>query len=164
MQIEEADICRLTETVWSTVVGLEVHQIEPESKTKPGDGFVTGCVSIVGDWEGAVAVHCSLRLARQVATVMFGSDDPQADEVRDALGELTNITGGNIKSLLPGPCELSLPSVIEGRDYHLSMPGSRLLNRVFMECENEPLQVLVLQRDENAATDLRLATATAASL
>ena len=43
---------------------------------------------------------------------MFGEgpEATSADMVEDALGELTNMTSGGFKSLLPEPCYLSLPS------------------------------------------------------
>jgi hypothetical protein len=46
---------------------------------------------------------------------MFGKEPPEADqgEIRDALGELTNMVGGNFKTLLKGDCKLSVPSVTD---------------------------------------------------
>jgi len=36
------------------------------------------------------------------------------DDVRDSIGELANMVGGNLKSLMPPGVALSLPSVVEG--------------------------------------------------
>ncbi|MCU0705946.1 MAG: chemotaxis protein CheX, partial [Fimbriiglobus sp.] len=45
-------------------------------------------------------------------------DTPSAEvtpaELADALGELANMVGGNLKALLPDGCRLSLPSVEPG--------------------------------------------------
>ena len=48
-------------------------------------------------------------------------------DIRDTLAELTHIAGGNIKALLPPPCYLSLPVVVDGQEYVLRMPGSKVL-------------------------------------
>jgi chemotaxis protein CheX len=44
------------------------------------------------------------------------SDGAVSDaDVADAVGELVNMIGGNVKSLMPGPSALSLPVVAAGR-------------------------------------------------
>ncbi|NIQ01639.1 MAG: chemotaxis protein CheX, partial [Nitrospinaceae bacterium] len=55
---------------------------------------------------------CPIPLARQAAAIMFQLQEDTAgpEEIQDAFGELANITGGNIKALLPEPSYLSLPA------------------------------------------------------
>ena len=66
-------------------------------------------------------------VARRAAAVMFELDASAAslEDMQDAVGELTNMTGGNVKALLEGQCALSLPAVVEGRDYSIPCPGAR---------------------------------------
>jgi chemotaxis protein CheX len=80
---------------------------------------------------------------------MFGADacDVTADQINDALGELTNIIGGNIKGLLPEPSHLSMPAVTEGTDYLFSVPGSRPMAEMSFTCEGKPFQITILQSD-----------------
>jgi CheY-specific phosphatase CheX len=88
-------------------------------------------------------------LARQIASIMF-SMEPEAasmEEIRDALGEMVSITGGNLKAILAGDCHLSLPTVAEGLDYRLAVPRSRVVARVGFECQSHPLLVTLLERD-----------------
>ncbi|HVD28484.1 MAG TPA: chemotaxis protein CheX [Mycobacteriales bacterium] len=77
------------------------------------------------------------RLARTAASAMF--DRPAEaltdDEVADALGELTNMIGGNLKSLLPGPSRLSMPAVTVGATTAHPAPGAVLVNTVSLACE-----------------------------
>lgn len=145
MHLEDEIIRQVAENVWTTTLGLEVSAAQSRAEVSEQPEFLTACVHIVGAWEGAVAIRCSLRLAHQAARVMFSCEEPQPDEVRDALGELVNMTGGNLKALLPGPCSLSLPVVIEGKDHRLAVPGSQLLNRVLLECQGAPLEVLMMK-------------------
>ena len=72
--------------------------------------------TISGEWNGTVCVSCSQLAARHATSAMFGMEDDEltADEINDAVGELVNVVGGNIKSLVPGPSVLGLPTVIEG--------------------------------------------------
>ena len=61
-----------------------------------------------------MVVRCSAAAARNAAAALLGVelDDVTTEDVTDALGELANIIGGNVKSLLPEPCALSLPHVL----------------------------------------------------
>jgi chemotaxis protein CheX len=106
-------------------------------------------VQITGDHEAAVTVQCSERLARSATAGMFGLevDDVDDEDVSDCVGEVANMTGGNVKSALEGSCQLSLPSVTTGRDYQVTVRGSRVTGRVAFLCDGELLVVSLLQRD-----------------
>jgi hypothetical protein len=57
-----------------------------------------------------VEVRAEDTLARMLAASMFGVADPSPDDVLDAIAELGNIAGGNVKSLLWNSARLSLPT------------------------------------------------------
>ena len=61
-----------------------------------------------------------------VAEAMFAADPGSlsADEVSDALGELTNMVAGNVKALLPESCAISLPTVALGTNYKINVVGT----------------------------------------
>ena len=145
MPVTDDDIREITESVWLATLGLPVD----DQAVPFGDGQrLTGCVVISGAWDGAVTVDMSEPLARAAAAVMFdmAEDEVDVEMIRDALGELTNMTGGNIKTLVEGICALSIPSVTEGREYSLSLPGTTVVNAVKFACGGQPLQVTVLER------------------
>jgi chemotaxis protein CheX len=106
---------------------------------------MTGCVAVSGEWTGTVFLACDPELAAAAAEAMFAADPGtlSVDEVSDALGELTNMIGGNIKSLLPAPSRLSVPSVAEGESYTVRIPGARLLEQVVLVCSAGPLQISI---------------------
>lgn len=79
-----------------------------------------GLLAISDEPSGLLGVQVRLpgRLAHALAVRMFASDAPTADDLLDAVGELTNILGGNVKALLftrSAPARLSLPSATLGR-------------------------------------------------
>ena len=76
---------------------------------------------------------------------MFGAEpgDLSDDEVSDALGELTNMVGGNIKSLLPAPSQLSLPSVAAGESCTVRVPGAVRISRSALLCGTGPRHICV---------------------
>ena len=149
MSVETTQITQAVETIWSTMLGLEAKTSQTALNPRLKPSTLTGCIQITGAWQGAVTVECPGGLARRVASIMFGSDacDVTADQVNDALGELTNIIGGNIKALLPEPSQLSMPAVTEGTDYLFCIPGSRPMAELTFSCEGKPFQVTVLKSE-----------------
>ena len=57
-----------------------------------------------------VVVSTSAPVARLFAARMMAVAEPSTDDMLDAICELGNITGGNVKSLLRHACRLSLPT------------------------------------------------------
>jgi len=148
--IEEERVGKAIETIWTTMLGIpaNANQIMMVSRLKAST--LTGCIHITGAWQGAIKLECSGALARRVAAIMFAADvcDVTPDQINDALGELTNIIGGNIKALLPEPSHLSMPAVTEGTDYLFSVPGSRPTVQMSFTCEGKPFQVTVLESEK----------------
>lgn len=143
------DIQDVARTIWATLFELPLEdgdgaQLGPEST-------VTSCVQINGAWHGAVVLQCPLTLARTLTAAMFQADTaPQLDEVHDALGELANMLGGNVKALLPGPSRISLPAVAVGSDYHMSVVGTNAVTSVSFTCDGYPLRITLLQQTGQA--------------
>jgi chemotaxis protein CheX len=145
MERLEEHICEVTGALWRVVLGLTVQPMSGAGGS--GERFLLGKVAVTGAWNGAVWLSCSPTLARRAAAIMFEVEPTQATEVqiRDALGELTNIAGGNLKALFPGPCSLSVPTVIERPED--DVPEGRLLARVAFDCQGEPLSVTCTERE-----------------
>jgi chemotaxis protein CheX len=146
-------IVTLCESIWTQTLGLPLTPA-PTAASPDASLTLEGCVHIHGEWCGLVLVQCSLPLAWLAATKMFqlGDQAPSEDEVRDAVGELTNIIGGNIKALLPGAdCDLSLPVVIEGRDFSVRVPGARIVADQRFTSQGEWMVVSVLEAFAAAA-------------
>jgi chemotaxis protein CheX len=148
MDLTDVDLHRISADIWAAILGLELKP-NPALDTYDADQrVVTGCVHITGDWEGAVTVQLSETLARQATALMFAMEPGEVDEeeVADTVGELANMTGGNVKSLLGGSCQLSLPSVTTGRDYHVSIPGAVARDRAAADAAGELVVTTLLQR------------------
>src|SRR5579871_3746634 len=74
---------------------------------------ICASVEIRGKCQWVVEVITDIALAQNIARVMFLSDDGSvtSDEIRDALGEVANMIGGNLKGIMGDEAELSLPTV-----------------------------------------------------
>ncbi len=153
MKFAENEICRITESIWKTSLNLDMQRSsDTEVNSNSGITTLAGCVHVTGGWKGAICLLCPEALAQKAAAVMFGME-PEEIELelsRDALGEIANMTGGNFKALCPPPCTMSLPTVVEGTDFRIIIPDSRVLTQVVFDCGEQKLLVKVLEKDENA--------------
>jgi chemotaxis protein CheX len=106
MEFDDEDLADIATTVWE-VLEAELHPTGPISE----DGLQSGSVSIAGRWTGTVVVEASAASLRALAARMFEEPDVDEAQMDDALAEITNMVGGNIKCLLETDSRLSLPSV-----------------------------------------------------
>ncbi len=147
MQFIEKEICEYTETIWNSILSLKAIPDSNGNGNSENDFALAGCVHITGAWEGTVTIDFPMSLAEQVASIMFNLNNNEIDKslIQDALGELTNMTGGNIKSLLPEPCYLSLPAVAF-TESNMRVPGSEMVTNVTFKCSGENFRVSLLKK------------------
>jgi chemotaxis protein CheX len=115
-------------------------------------------VSVTGTWNGEVVVECSTPLARLVSShlLLVAVDDLDDEDVRDVVGELVNVIGGNVKSVMPGPSTMSLPqSLLDGEHVRGSADRGPAA-AVRLAWREEPLRVSVFTQD--LVTDRELNT------
>ena len=146
MLVMDDELTGLTSGVWESFLGLPIAPCAPTAM--PAGPVLTTSVSISGGWNGSVSLTLPEPLAVHAAAAMFGMgpDEVATDEVNDAVGELANIIGGNIKGLIEEPCTLSLPVVARGSDYSVSVPGTQLQQEVHLESMGHVMLVAVHTR------------------
>lgn len=144
------EVMGIVESVWASTLDEEIHRLAEVPAPGPDTRTLTGCVNIVGAWEGQVVVQLPVELARRAAAKMLTLDAASAtlEDMQDATGELSNMVGGNVKALLPQPSRLSLPSVVEGKDYNLRIPGALCVSRMVFESQGSPFVVTMHARED----------------
>lgn len=147
-QYLEDEIVSLTQYIWSTTVDLMPEAREDADPASMGGRTLDGVINITGGWAGAVVLQVPEPVARRAAATMFQLEPSAASlaDMQDAVAELTNMTGGNVKALMDGPCALSLPTVVEGTDYSIRVPGSEAITRVGFDVEGSAVLVSLLAR------------------
>ncbi len=90
------------------MVGLDLADAVMSENPNPG---VTSQIEISGDQQATLRIDCSMDLARQVAARLFDMppQEVELDLILDAMGEMANIIGGQIKGRWSGAVKLSLP-------------------------------------------------------
>ena len=112
----------------------------------PAGDRLTSAVHLAGDWNGVVLLECDVRQACRFAGRFLSVDpsDTVDDVVRDVLGELANMIGGNLKSLWVPGIRLSMPSIVEGTNYMLRIVGARIQEQLAFECDEGLFWITIL--------------------
>jgi chemotaxis protein CheX len=134
----------IVKSVFITMLGLEVS--DSQAPICFSCDRLTSFVHLTGGWNGAVLFECTTQQACQFAGRILAMDPPEAvdDDVRDVIGEMANMIGGNMKSAMAPGVRLSMPTVMEGRDYDVRFCGSQLLERLAFQCADGDFWVTVL--------------------
>lgn len=137
------EVQAITEDVWNSFIGQETPlEVVADVEFDPE---WSASIAINGEWNGLVALELTDELSRLLVEQMLGvpADRVTHPDIADAIGELANMIGGNIKGAVPGPSRLSLPVVAAGR----VAAGSDMLLAVRVPCAwaDQPMVVTVHQ-------------------
>lgn len=117
------DVRMVTDEVWRSLLG-EIEELTPHPApagagfTSSSGGAWSAVVTVTGEWQGVVTVELGEDVAHDLTRRMLAVPENEGvtdADTADAVGELVNMIGGNVKSLMPGPSALSLPTVAAGR-------------------------------------------------
>ncbi len=153
-----------TRDVFGTMLGIELLDADAyiqESAPGPSEG-VMALVGLAGQWAGSGTFSCSAASARQIAGQLLMQPYEAIDEeVLDAIGEVTNMVLGNVKTSLEeelGPMGLSIPTVIYGRNFTTRSVAKSRWSVVPFVCMGERVEVhLCLAPSKEAGGLTRLA-------
>lgn len=138
----EDHIYRVALQLWTVTLGLPLERVEQQQPAARSE-LMAGKVELCGAWNGAIELRCAVEVVQRAAAVMFGlpPEGVEAPHLRDVLGELTNVIGGNIKRLLPKPTDMSTPS------FEASGGGEQGANavRLLCDCEGGQVEVLLIE-------------------
>ena len=111
--------------VFDTMLSMDV-QVSHAVEQAALEGMRTvGAVSFAGDAMGLINIHVTSGFSRLMAAGMLDMDVGDVDletDVNDVIGELSNIIGGNLKSIFSDVglrCELSTPSITRGSGFKI---------------------------------------------
>jgi chemotaxis protein CheX len=138
------DLWAMVEMVWASYLDpLGEHPLIP-AMVEPGPADVAGTVSVSGAWVGRVVVTFSPTASQRATAALLAIEveEVSSADVDDAVGELVNIIGGSVKSMMPQPTILSLPAVRAGG---LPEDADTAVCRLSGTWLDEPVSVAVLE-------------------
>jgi chemotaxis protein CheX len=110
LAIRVADLSQGVEDILSSFVG-EIPPGPGVAELETAGTWLEAWVSISGPWNGEVAVDVLGASAPVFAGAMLGmpASSLTMEDTADALCELANMVGGQVKAALPPGCRMSLP-------------------------------------------------------
>ncbi len=132
-------------SIFTSMLGLELQTSDGAPQSAPGAIKITASVGMAGDWNGTALLECSSEMACTMAGAMLMSEFDQVDDdVKDVMGEITNMFAGNVARLLPGSSALSPPCVVLGSEYSMEILKSRKAVKLPVTCNGKDLLVSVV--------------------
>jgi flagellar motor switch protein FliN len=126
--------------VFDTMLSLKLEPADAVSVENLEGIRNVGSVSFAGDANGMVSIHAGDNFSRELAAEMLGMDVEEIEgdeEIRDMLGEIGNIVGGNLKSAFTDAglmCVLSTPSFTTGSDFKIDSHNMENFEQLAFRC------------------------------
>lgn len=141
----EAPVAAVVHDVFETMLNYQVGQSREDYEERTE--IITAAIFFAGTRQGAVILECTHPQALFFAGRLMNIPAPDAidDDTRDCLGEIINMIGGNLKSVLLPGVGLSMPSVLDGADYAYKICGGNLRERISFRGELGPLWLTLVQ-------------------
>ncbi len=120
MEIQDK-LIEATREIFSSMVMMEITVKEIMTDHGQLHDSITGMIGLAGTHKGVLAVHLPYAVAMAITSSFLMMDVEEINEdVHDAVGEIANMLGGNVKAILSEKgrdIDLSLPSTIAGSQY-----------------------------------------------
>jgi len=115
MEITEDDLFDIVQSVWTTVVDIELDKVAPGDVPEIDDELICAWMELSGGWEGGILLTCQESLAMHAAAVMYEVDPDMLgeDAMHDTVGELANMIAGSTKPMLPDDAQMGQPQIVE---------------------------------------------------
>ena len=120
-------IAETTEEIFNCMIFIDIAASPPLESGKQAIGcHVSAMIGLTGDLSAMLGIHCPNTVGLAVAGAMLGMELDEVDaDVKDALGEISNMLAGGIKEHLITEnisLELAIPTAVTGQSYVISAP------------------------------------------
>ncbi|MCA9084118.1 MAG: chemotaxis protein CheX [Planctomycetaceae bacterium] len=112
MAVDNPTMCQIISNVFDDMLAMPTQVVDRPVSEFNTDRIVAA-IRISGSVEEVVVVEAPTASASLIGETMFAADPGTlaSEEICDAVGEVVNMIGGNVKGLYDGDSKLSLPCV-----------------------------------------------------
>ena len=135
--------------VFETMIFMDVEEAKGQELKIESNGLLS-TITFKGSIEGCLGIYFDDACIKDVAINMLGMDSDEEiskAEICDAAGEVINMVMGSFKAGLiesMGDLEVSIPSVISGRELENSLGESSIKLQVGVNIQDEYLAIISL--------------------
>lgn len=122
--------------VFQSMVSMELTSEAPNMPVNDPEGQIIGSVGFIGETSGVICIYMGDSLAKNATSRMLGISEGEVDEegmVNDAVGELSNMVAGYVKSRLCDRgwhCVLTIPSIVRGRQLSVDSSAPNITRKI----------------------------------
>lgn len=123
-----------TQNVFSMMLGCSVDLIDAAQYDATHSDFdLSGIIGFTGSLRGTIAISFDQNVGFSIAETLLGVRPSKIDnDVRDIVGELANMIGGNAKERLNSPdIFLGLPTVVSGHGHEISLDPDAEVHQLY---------------------------------
>lgn len=137
-----------TKSVFSMMLGCDVEFVADQLLGAKVAFDVSGIISFSGAVQGTAVIRLDKEVAFAIAETLLGTRPSSVNEdVKDMVGELANMIGGNAKERLSNSqIALGLPTVVTGKGHEVSFEPGAQVKKIFFETPWGPLSIEVGMR------------------
>lgn len=150
----------ITET-FDAMLSMDLTKVGKVTDPGLNENHLVGAVHYAGEVVGTLSLYVSQAFARLITSAMLGIEPEEIesdDEVKDVLGEITNIVSGNLKSDFTDAsldCVISTPSITHGTDFKVKSTNMGESHQWIYRCqENEIIVEISLKEDLGAKASI----------
>lgn len=142
IEVQDEHLVGMTYDLFDSMLGLQIERSgdAADECNQHCETSWQSSINIKGSWDASVQVIATKKLAERIACCMFmmEAEELSDEETGDAMGEVANIIGGNVKGIAQEDCLLSLPCVGKFVD----LPSGPK-NHLSFKCEGEDFSIAV---------------------
>jgi chemotaxis protein CheX len=155
--IEQIDLLtrEAVKEVFQSMLSIEVMAEAPIPLRPDPEGLIIGSVGFIGEATGITGIiylYANVRYARVLTGRMLGISDDEVDNgdmMTDAVGELSNMVVGYVKSRLCDrglACTLTIPSVVRGQELRVEGLAGLVRRQIgFRNCQDHVMAEVLLK-------------------
>jgi len=152
--VTEESIQKANAQFWEQMLAMQLAPVDEiggavRGRRCIGMRHVLGSCSLSGVWSGRIEVRLSrgLALTATAAMLMQPEDQVEDADTLDAAKEIANMIAGTLKSALPRPCSMSVPSAGIENDELCVLPRTEDSVTVFFAHDSGELMVRVCEAE-----------------
>ena len=153
----ETTVTKSIMETFESMLSLDLAKVGKITDKGLDDQRMVGVVHYAGEVVGKLSLHVSQELATLITTAMLDVEASELhgdEEVKDVLGELTNIISGNLKSDFLNAdlsCVISTPNITRGSDFKIEASKMGITHQwIFRHESHEILIDLAVEEDLGA--------------
>lgn len=111
-EVDEQSVITANTQFWEQMLAIRLEPVPMAEIFCVGTRHLLGSVELSGVWQGRIEVRIDEKLAyvATAAMLMQPEDEVAEADTLDATREITNMIAGGIKSSLPRPCTMTVPT------------------------------------------------------